>query len=127
MKKDNVLYPVVLKPDNQFIFVRVPDLEGGYTQGNDTFDAIEMAEDLIGNLLENTTSYPKPSEPSDISLKKDEKLVYVTVDLAAFRRKFSKTIRRNVTIPEYLNHMANDEKINVSQVLTEALEEKLGV
>ncbi|KRL22043.1 type II toxin-antitoxin system HicB family antitoxin [Lentilactobacillus kisonensis] len=127
MEKDVVIYPVILKTDNDYIFVRVPDLEGGYTQGNNIVDAIEMAEDLIGNLLEDKRDYPKPSEPNAVHLTKDEKLAYVSVDLAAFRRKYSPTIRKNVTIPEYLNNIAKEQKTNVSQVLTEALKTKFGV
>lgn len=127
MDKEIVVYPVILSKDEQVIFVRVPDIAGGFTQGETITDAIQMAEDLIGNLLEEKRTYPQPSEPQDIKLKKDESLVYVSVDLALFRRKYSRTIRKNVTIPDYLNKVAKEQNINVSQVLTEALHAKLGI
>ncbi|TGD18689.1 type II toxin-antitoxin system HicB family antitoxin [Levilactobacillus suantsaiihabitans] len=127
MKKDRVIYPAIFSQDGDYIFVRVPDLPGGFTQGNDALDAVTMAEDLIGNLLEDQTAYPKPSNPKDIALKDGESLVYISVDLAEFRLKYSRTVRKNVTIPEYLNVMAKERKINVSQVLTEALRAKLEV
>lgn len=127
MKKDRVIYPAIFSQDGDCIFVRVPDLPGGFTQGNDALDAVTMAEDLIGNLLEDQTAYPKPSNPKDITLKDGEFLVYISVDLAEFRLKYSRTVRKNVTIPEYLNVMAKERKINVSQVLTEALRAKLEV
>lgn len=127
MKKDMVLYPAVFSKDGDYIFVRVPDLQGGFTQGNDTLDAVTMAEDLIGNLLEDRSEYPKPSNPEDIKLEDGESLVYISVDLAEFRIKYSRTVRKNVTIPEYLNAIAKERKINVSQVLTEALRTKLEV
>ncbi|MFD1550308.1 type II toxin-antitoxin system HicB family antitoxin [Levilactobacillus fuyuanensis] len=111
--------------DDAYIFVQVPDLQGGYTQGTDTLNAVTMTEDLIGNLLSDKTQYPKPSQPEDIKLKDGETLVYVSVDFAGFRMKYSRTIRKNVTIPEYLNVMAKERKVNVSQVLTEALKAKL--
>lgn len=45
-----------------------------------------------------------------------------------YRRKYhSKTIRKNVTIPEWPNDLAENDKINFSQTLTEALKEKLDV
>lgn len=124
---DVVIYPVVLSKDGDYIFVRVPDIDGGYTQGNDEIDAMRMAQDLIGNLLEDANKYPKPSEPSTISLKDGEKLVYVAVDMTAFRKKFSRTVRKNITIPEYLNSLAKQKGVNVSAVATEALEAQLCV
>jgi len=127
MKKDMVVYPAIFSKDGDYIFVRIPDLKGGVTQGNDVIDAVNMSEDLIGNLLEDQTTYPKPSDIDPTSLKTGEKLFYITVDLGAFRREFSRTIRKNVTIPEYLNDMAKSQKINVSQVLTNALKNELGV
>lgn len=127
MKKDMVIYPAIFSKDGDYIFVRIPDLKGGFTQGNDVIDAVNMSEDLIGNLLEDQTNYPEPSEIDPASLKPDEKLFYITVDLTAFRREFSRTVRKNVTIPEYLNDMAKSQRLNVSQVLTNALKTELGV
>lgn len=127
MKKDMVIYPAIFSKDGDYIFVQVPDLQGGFTQGTNTLDAVSMAEDLIGNLLEDKTEYPKPSDPEDFKLKDGESLVYISVDLAEFRIKYSRTVRKNVTIPEYLNAIAKERKINVSQVLTEALRTKLEV
>lgn len=90
--------PSNFSEDGDYIFVRISDLQGGFTQGTDAVDAVKMAEDLIGKLLEDETSYPKPSDPQDIDLAEGESLVYISVDLAAFRIKYSKTVRRNVTI-----------------------------
>lgn len=36
-------------------------------------------------------------------------------------------VRKNVTIPNWLNKAAEQEKINVSKVLQEALMEKVGM
>lgn len=52
----------------------------------------------------------------------------MAVDLDVFRRKYrSKTVRRNISLPEWLNNLAVEREINVSQVAAEALKEKLGV
>ena len=127
MKRDMVVYPAIFSQDGDYIFVQVPDLPSGFTQGNDIPDAVHMTEDLIGNLLEDTADYPKPTPPQKLKLKKGEVLALVSVDLAEFRSKYSRTVRKNVTIPEYLNTIAKERKINVSQVLTEALKTKLEV
>lgn len=55
-------------------------------------------------------------------------LSLVDVDLAAYRRMLdNKTVRRNVTLPNWLNQEAEKSHINVSKVLQEALMAKLGV
>ena len=52
----------------------------------------------------------------------------VDVDLTAYRRMMdNKTVRRNVTLPNWLNQEAEMAHINVSKVLQEALMTKLGV
>lgn len=127
MKKNIVIYPAIFSQDGDYTLVHVPDLQDGFTQGSNPLEAVTMAEDLIGNLLENQSEYPQPSNPENIKLEAGESLVYISVDLVAFRIKYSKTVRKNVTIPEYLNEMAKEQKINVSQVLAEALRTKLGV
>ena len=45
--------------------------------------------------------------------------------LAYMKKYHSKKVRKNVTIPEYLNTLAEEKHLNFSQVLTEALELKL--
>ena len=46
--------------------------------------------------------------------------------MIAYMKKYhSKKVRKNVTIPEWLNNAAEDKNLNFSQVLTEALELKL--
>ena len=50
------------------------------------------------------------------------------VDLAEYRRKVdNKTVRRNVTLPNWLNQEAEAANLNVSRVLQEALMKKLDV
>ena len=52
----------------------------------------------------------------------------VDVDLVAYRRKMdNKMVRRNVTLPNWLNLEAEKAQINVSKVLQEALMARLGV
>lgn len=81
---------------------------------------------------------PAPSDQNHaIALvKKDTELVdfsegiltYVDVDFAEYRRKTdTKTVRRNVALPSWLNYEAEHAGINVSRVLQEALINVLGV
>lgn len=121
--------------------VCVPDMEI-FTEGADFADAIEMARDAIGLAgitLEDqgeTPPFPSTQENAigkvqsfkdDIDFSKGI-LTYVDVDFSEYRRKTdSKTVRRNVALPGWLNYEAERAGINVSRVLQEALIATLGL
>ena len=55
-------------------------------------------------------------------------LTYVDVDFTECRKKVdTKTVRRNVALPSWLNYEAEHAGINVSRVLQEALMDVLNV
>ncbi|MEZ3517650.1 MAG: hypothetical protein K1W37_21005 [Lachnospiraceae bacterium] len=74
-----------------------------------------------------------PSDTLDIkngTFSEDEETIlsYVDVDSGEYRRKIdTKTVRRNVALPSWLNYEAEHAGINVSRVLQEALMEVLNV
>ncbi len=115
--------------------VVIPDLEGAVTEGNDLLHAIEMANDcasgwIVGELKEKR-DIPKARNIRDIQL--DDELPngfksYVYVDLIEYKKKYNnKSIKKTLTIPGWLNDLAEEKHINFSGVLQEALKEHLGV
>ncbi|NLI91958.1 MAG: HicB family protein [Peptococcaceae bacterium] len=127
MKK---VYPVILTPSNIGYVVYVPDLDIN-TQGTDLANAIDMARDAIGlwGITEQDMgrSIPEPSlelpghEPNQIA-------TLVDIDFDAYRRaNDNRTIRKNLTIPSWLNIQAEKAGVNFSQILQDALKERLGI
>lgn len=129
MKNNNdvVVYPIVLTPEDVGYTVSIPDIDGGFTQGENLKDALLMAQDVIGIMLEDITEYPKASNLNDINIKDTEIKTLVTVDMGEYRRNNPKTVRKNVSIPEYLVKLGKEKDINFSATLTEALKVKLDV
>ena len=135
MKK---VYPVILTQAEDCILIEVPDLEI-LTQGKDLADAIEMARDAIGltiiTMQDKGRDIPIPSIEANINMKAAtfaedgvNMMALVDIDVDAYRRKYdNKTVRRNVTLPNWLNKEAEKAHLNVSRVLQEALMLKLGV
>lgn len=132
-------YPVIFtrtEDEKDTILIEVPDLEI-MTEGFGIADSIEMARDAIGlsgiTLEDMGRPIPQPSDMREIDLKKSEFasaeksfMSLVDVDFAKYRKKAdNKMVRKNVTIPNWLNKAAEKEKINVSKVLQEALMEKV--
>ncbi|GEN48415.1 type II toxin-antitoxin system HicB family antitoxin [Ligilactobacillus pobuzihii] len=125
--KNLLVYPVVLHPEKNDYFVEVPDIESGFTQGKDIKNAIEMASEMIGLMLEDKQEYPVASKIEDIPSQKGDIKTIVSVDIDEFRRNNPKTVRKNVSIPEYLVKMGKEKNINFSALLTAALKAKLEI
>lgn len=140
-----VTYPVIFTDVDTNILIEVPDL-GILTEANEEgklkatmADAIMMARDAIGIKCINAEDQGKELiKPSDVGTVDIAKGIFygegkgivslVDVDLTAYRRmNDNKTVRRNVTIPNWLNKAAEEAHLNVSKVLQEALMVKLNV
>lgn len=127
--KSVLIYPAIFEKGEKYIIVKFPDIPAAMTQGDSYEQAYEMASEVLGAVLEDYETYPEPSSIKDIQSEfPNKEVALIGFDPVAYRRKYhSKTIRKNVTVPEWLNDLANTENINFSQTLTEALKEKLGV
>ena len=118
--------------------MEVPDLEI-LTEGTDMSDAMEMARDAIElkcvSMEDDGTEIPLPSEINDLDVNNGifaeegaTVISFVDIDSGEYRRKIdTKTVRKNVTIPSWLNYEAEHAGINVSRVLQEALMNVLNV
>ncbi|MDE7281976.1 MAG: type II toxin-antitoxin system HicB family antitoxin [Lachnospiraceae bacterium] len=132
------VYPVLFTKTTTNILVEVPDLDI-LTEGKNMADAIEMARDAIElkcvSMEDDGMEIPMPSEvssldASDGTFAEDGETVIslVDIDSGEYRRKIdTKTVRKNVTIPSWLNYEAEQAGINVSRVLQEALMKVLDV
>ena len=125
----NIYYPVVFHPEQEGGFsVRVPDIVGCFTQGETINEAVEMAKDAIGLMLEDVNEYPDASSPAAINLDQGDFVVMVEFDALAYRRKHDKrAVKKTLSIPSWLNEIAIENNINFSGVLQDALKEKLNL
>lgn len=135
------VYPVLIAEYKKDFLVYVPDMEI-YTEGKSMVDAIEMARDAIGlkgiDFEDDGKAIPLPStreaalnraqEDADIFDYSTGILTLVDVDFYEYRRRVdNKAVRRNVTLPNWLNAEAEKAQLNVSRVLQDALISILGI
>lgn len=138
-------YPAIFyKEKNGTYSVSFPDLNYLATQGNDFNDAYAMAIDCLAGYLhslkyDDNAAYPVPSNIKDIDpIAYAEELDYddyqdyivnmVAVDVEEYAKThFNRSIRKSITIPEWLNDLATQKGINFSKTLQEALKTKLGL
>lgn len=123
-------YPIILTPDEPGYLVYVPDLDIN-TEGKDLADAIEMASDAISlcGICKQDIGQEIPEPSSALpSCGENEIAAFALVDFDAYRRANDmRTVRKNVTLPNYLNELAEQAGVNFSQVLQEGLKQRLGV
>lgn len=122
-----VIYPAFIKKEkNENLYeVCVSDLEIKVS-AETVLEAIEKAREAIGmkctELQDCKSDLPTASNLSSIHCNDNEFVNLIDVDLVEYRKKTScKTVRRNVSIPSWINYKAEKSGINVSALLTKAL------
>lgn len=128
-----IAYPVCFYEEDEGGYsIEVPDLQGCYTQAETIEESIEMAQDAalgwIATAIEEGEDIPNPSKISEVKLENQKgfkSLVLLDIDkyLKIFNSK--KSIKKTLTIPEWLNNKAEKIGINFSQVLQDALLSKV--
>jgi len=112
--------------------VEIPDILGCVTEGESIAEAISMArEALAGCLLVMKQSKETIPAPSDITLFKFEPGQFasiIDVDLSEYlRKKQKKAIIKTVSLPQWIDAMAEEAGISYSQVIQKALKEELSI
>lgn len=126
------VYPVILTQGKKCIIAYVPDFDIN-TQGQDVADAISMARDAIGimgiDMEDENETLPEPTVLSEIKADSAKDIVtLVDVDFDEYRRKNDmRSVKKNCTIPSWLNFEAEKAGVNFSAILTAALKRELNI
>ena len=126
------IYPAVFTPEGNEYFIDFPDFDACYTQGSDIADGITMAEDVLSLMLthfeDEQREIPAASSIKSLSLTEDAFATYISCDTTVYRRRMNNTaVKKTLTIPSWLNDSAVAAGLNFSQVLQEALRQKLNI
>ena len=132
------IFPAVFEPAEEGGYcVNFPDITdhtsyGCFTDGDDVAEALYNAGDALSLVLwqmeEDGAEIPAPSSLSALEVPKGGFVNLIAADTQAYREMYdTKAVRKNVTIPHWLDVMAAKRKINFSQVLQNALREELHV
>lgn len=106
--------------------VEVPDLPGCVSEGDSLADAIIMATDAasgwILDELEDGKPVPSSSSPGKITPDDGGFVSMLVLDMDSYAEKYGdKAVRKNLTIPAWLNTFGEKNNLNFSQVLQDAL------
>jgi predicted RNase H-like HicB family nuclease len=127
------VYPACFYPeDNGQYSVIFEDLGGIATYGNDLQDALHMAEDLLCTWIleckKDNEVLPEPSNIKDL-IPDDENAFYnlVSADIDSYILRNKKSVKKTLTIPYWLNELAEKSGVNYSRLLQSALKEHLHI
>lgn len=130
MKKQILLtYPAIFTLENNEYWVEFVDLKGCFSDGKTLAEAMENAKEAMGLFLEDLSEYPKcTTDIKSIKLEDNQIVSFVSVDLEEHKRKYeNKSVKKTLSIPAWLNTLAEKEHVNFSQILQKALMDTLNV
>ena len=124
-----LIYPAVFTPyfDEGGYDVTIPDLPDCMASGDTLADAIEdavnQASGAILSIMEKGGDVPPASEYQYIKLEDPDDFVsLIVLDMGAYSDAHAKkSVRKNITIPAWLNAYGEAHQVNFSKVLQDAL------
>ena len=128
-----LFYPAIFHEAKEGGFwATFPDIPECMTQGNDWEQAYEMAADALGLAITSrekaNEDIPKAANPGDIAVKQGEICVAIEFDWLAYQKRTNaRAVKKTLSIPQWLNEEATKMGVNFSQVLQEALIQKIGI
>lgn len=130
--KDTYIYPAVFDISNDGISIEFPDLPGCLPCADTIEEASKSAKEAlmlhIFGMEQDNEDIPAPTPFTEIKLENNQTIMLVEVYMPPFREKQKgKIVKKTLTIPSWLNAEAEHYGLNFSQVLREALENRLHI
>jgi predicted RNase H-like HicB family nuclease len=131
-KREFAVYPALFTLDGGEITITFPDLPGAISCAGSEREALYMAKDALGAWIAASEDLgnpiPEPSKLGDIVCKASQTVTLIEVWLPLFREERSDgSVKKNVTVPVWLNTLAEKANLNFSQILQAGLKNTLGI
>ncbi|MDO4832293.1 MAG: type II toxin-antitoxin system HicB family antitoxin [Clostridia bacterium] len=119
---------IFTKLENDEYSVEIPDLPGCITCGYGLAETIFMASDAMAMWLWDAENKKEniPKSKKIESVEKNQFVNLIVADTDDYRKRHeNRAVKKTLSIPSWLNSEAEQAGVNFSQVLQEALREKL--
>lgn len=131
--KDTYTFPCIIKFDQEdkIYYVRFPDIEEAFTDGDSLKEAIYNAQEVLGLVIYEREKMGKEIPNATESMIKtgdNESLSYISVWMPLVRDRIEeKSVKKTLTIPKWLNDIAEENNVNFSQLLQVAIKKHIGL
>ena len=124
------VYPAIFTKEDGGYSIRFPDIESCYTSAETLVEGMDMARDVLCFMLydmeERTAAIPAPSDVSALRCAGNEFATLVSCDTLEYRKFYDRrAVKKTLSIPAWLNTMAENADINFSATLQAALKDAL--
>ncbi len=130
---DKYIYSAIFEPCESIGYtITFPDLPGCITEGDTLTEALSMAKEALElhlyGMEEDADVIPIPTAPEKIEVDPGCFVVPIEAYMPLIREEMAnKTVKKTLTIPNWLNKVAEEKNVNFSQILQLALKNHLGI
>lgn len=131
-KRNSYVFPATVEKGDHNYGVCFCDLPGCVSVGNTLDEALHLAKESLAlhlwGMEQDGEAIPTPTPIDNITLKTGETLCLLEANMFDIRAQMdNRPVKKTLTIPWYLNNLAEKRRINFSQVLQSALRERLSI
>ena len=131
-KREGYEFVAIFDYEKDGINIRFPDLEEAISCASNTKEALKNAKEVLELVLYNreqeNIEIPKSTSLENIKCKENEKTVTVSVWMPLVRNEMDEqAVKKTLTIPNWLNQLAEAQNVNFSKVLQSALKDYLKI
>ncbi len=132
MNRDRYVYPALFHFAEDGISIEFPDLPGCFTCGRDQGQALYMAREAMAlhlyGMEQDGDPVPEPTSVFQIARQSNQTVVLIEVWMPPFRDEMEqRAVKKTLTIPKWLDDLAQENHVNFSHLLQDALKKYLGV
>ncbi len=125
-------YPAIFNYSDDGISISFPDLPGCLSQADYTEEALKNSEEVLGlwmyNMEDENEPIPAPTPIEHIDCLPNEKVFLIKTWMPLVRTQIeNQSVKKTLTIPKWLNTIAEERGVNFSQILQAALKEYLNI
>ena len=126
------VYPAIFTKEDVGYSIDFPDFENCFTSAETLEEGVEMANDALCLVLyhmeEDGQPIPKASDITKLVHGENEFTTLIECDTLEYRKFYDcKAVKKTLSIPSWLNTMAEKEDVNFSAILQKALKAELGI
>lgn len=132
MVKDIYVFPAIFDYAEDGISIEFPDLPGCLPCAKTTEEAIKNAKEAMAlhlwGMEKDGDPIPEPTPVDKIQVRENQAVMLIEVYMPLYREAIeNQSVKKTLTIPQWLNKLAEEKNVNFSQLLQSALKEHLGI